>query len=103
MSNALHVTEHDASLVRHLTNDGFRVVDDAEAPPDLALLGDATAVGEYRSRYGDVPVIVLGAADSDTVDRVRAFERGCDDYLPRPFHYDELLARIRAVLRRASP
>ena len=29
--------------------------------------------------------------------------RGCDDYLPRPFHYDELLARIRAVLRRTSP
>jgi DNA-binding response OmpR family regulator len=46
---------------------------------------------------------VLGTSDADTVDRVRAFDRGCDDYVPRPFHYDELLARIRAVLRRTSP
>ena len=46
---------------------------------------------------------MLGRADSDAVDRVRAFDGGCDDYLGRPFHYEELLARIRAVLRRASP
>ena len=34
---------------------------------------------------------------------MRAFDRGCDDYLDRPFHYDELVARIRAVLRRTAP
>ena len=50
-----------------------------------------------------MPVIVLGRSDADAVDRVRAFERGCDDYLDRPFHYEELLARIRAVLRRSAP
>ena len=51
----------------------------------------------------DVPVIVLGPEEADAVDRVRAFQRGADDYLPRPVVYDELLARIRAVLRRTSP
>ena len=40
---------------------------------------------------------------ADAADRVRAFQRGADDYLPRPLVYDELLARIRAVLRRTSP
>ena len=48
-------------------------------------------------------MIVLGPPESDTVDRVRAFERGCDDFLARPFDYEELLARIRAVLRRTAP
>ena len=102
MSNALHVTEDDASLVRHLTDDGFRLVGDDNAPRDLALLNDPGAVDDYRSRFGDVPVIVIGAPGSDTVDRVRAFERGCDDFVARPFDYEELLARIRAVLRRTA-
>jgi DNA-binding response OmpR family regulator len=102
MSNALHLGEPDAFLTKHLTSDGFRVVGD-EAPPDLALLPDVTELDEFRSRHGDIPVIVLGPPESDTVDRVRAFERGCDDFLARPFDYEELLARIRAVLRRVAP
>jgi hypothetical protein len=57
-----------------------------------------------RSWDRDVPVIVLGEArSSDPVDRVHAFERGCDDFVPRPFHYEELVARIHAVLRRTQP
>jgi DNA-binding response OmpR family regulator len=48
-----------------------------------------------------VPVIVL-ASGSDPVERVRALERGADDALGRPFAYDELLARIRALIRRTS-
>ena len=102
MSNALHLGEPDAFLTRHLTSDGFRVVGD-DAPPDLALLPSASELDDFRSRHGDVPVIVLGSPESDTVDRVRAFERGCDDFIARPFDYEELLARIRAVLRRAAP
>jgi DNA-binding response OmpR family regulator len=102
MSNALHLREPDAFLTRHLTSDGFRVVGD-EAPPDLALLADPRELDEFRQRHGDVPVIVLGPPESDTVDRVRAFERGCDDFIARPFDYEELLARIRAVLRRTAP
>jgi DNA-binding response OmpR family regulator len=102
MSNALLVAEPEPSLVRHLTSDGFRLVDD-DARPDLVLLGGSAALDEFRNRLGDVPVIVLGDPDSDSVDCVRALERGCDDFLARPFDYEELLARIRAVLRRAAP
>jgi DNA-binding response OmpR family regulator len=89
-------------LERHLTKDGFEVIDDGERP-DLVLLSDADALQACRARHGDVPVIVLGEPESDAVDRVRALEGGCDDFLARPFHYEELLARIRAVLRRTSP
>ena len=101
MSTALLVAEPEPSLVRHLTGDGFRLVED-DARPDLVLVG-ARVVDEYRRRLGDVPVIVLGDPDSDSVDCVRALERGCDDFVPRPFDYEELLARIRAVLRRTAP
>jgi DNA-binding response OmpR family regulator len=107
MSTAVLLAEpepgtHDF-LARHLASDGFRLVDEA-SPPDLVLLGDCSALDDYRSRHGDVPVIVLGDPQADAIDRVRAFERGCDDFVGRPFDYQELLARIRAVLRRtASP
>jgi len=47
-----------------------------------------------------LPVIVLTGRTGDS-DRVRAFGRGADDYVPKPFLYEELLGRIRAVLRRA--
>jgi len=56
-----------------------------------------------RSWDQNVPVIVLGESRADAVDRVQAFERGCDDFVPRPFHYEELVARIHAVLRRTQP
>jgi len=102
MSNALLVAEPEPSLVRHLTSDGFRLVEDG-THPDLVLVGTVAAVDEYRHRHGNVPVIVLGEPDSDSVDCVRALERGCDDFVPRPFDYEELLARIRAVLRRSAP
>ena len=95
-------------LERHLANDGFDVLgadltQDTLAlarrvRPDLVLLGDASALGAFA----DVPVIVIGDEASDAVDCVRAFARGCDDFVARPFVYDELVARIRAVLRRAG-
>lgn len=113
-------------LERHLAQDGFAVVgaracgealELAErARPDLVLVGtplpDATGLelcrrlregepGRFWNR--DVPLILLGQPNADTIDRVRAFDRGADDYLPKPFAYDELLARIRAVLRRVRP
>ena len=105
-------------LARHLVDDGFDVLG-AEAErealdlverlkPSLVLTSTELCrrlrEGEPgRSWDREVPVIVLGGNAADAVDRVRAFDRGCDDYVPRPFHYDELLARIRAVLRRTSP
>jgi DNA-binding response OmpR family regulator len=48
----------------------------------------------------ELPVIMLSGRTSET-DRVRGFARGADDYIPKPFHYPELAARIAAVLRRA--
>jgi DNA-binding response OmpR family regulator len=106
MSTALLLAEPQPDtrgfLERHLRNDGFQVVGD-EMRPDLVLLGDTTALEECRARHGNVPVIVLGEPESDAVDRVRALDRGCDDFLARPFVYEELLARIRAVLRRTLP
>ena len=112
-------------LERHLAQDGFDVLgtDDREAAlellerarPDLVLVGglpDATGLEVCRRlREGepgrtwdrDVPVIVLGEPRADAVDRVHAFARGCDDFVARPFVYDELVARMHAVLRRARP
>ena|SRR2546423_556092 len=107
MSTALLLAETEPDtrgfLARHLVDDGFDVLDDAEpecARPDLVLLGDPGSLEDWA---GDIPVIVLGREESDAIDRVRAFARGCDDYVTRPFLYDELVARIRAVLRRALP
>lgn len=115
MSNALLLAEPEAStrgfLERHLRQDGFDVVEalDGDAAklleltrPDVVLAADSLAA-ELCRQAADVPIIVLGRADSDPVDRVRAFDGGCDDYIARPFHYEELLARIRAVLRRVAP
>jgi DNA-binding response OmpR family regulator len=96
-------------LERHLSQDGFDVLgsDDRDsalellsrAQPDLVLLGDASAL----EAFAGVPVIVIGDEHSDAVDRVRAFARGCDDFVARPFVYDELVARMHAVLRRVKP
>ena len=122
MTAALLLAESETStrefLERHLADDGFDVLGaEAErealelaerARPSLVLsspeLCRRLREGEPgRSWDREVPVIVLGEQQADAVDRVRAFDRGCDDYVPRPFHYDELLARIRAVLRRTAP
>jgi DNA-binding response OmpR family regulator len=103
---ALLLAEPEAAfrgfLEQQLTSDGFDVLafEDAAAlpraaDPDVVVLGDADALDRFR--VGDCPVIVLGRADAS--ERVRALER-CDDYLTRPFAYEELVARIRAVLRR---
>ena len=124
MSCALLIAEPEPEtgvfLERHLAEDGFDVLRTENGEhalalaeqirPDLVLLGTELEVcrrlreGEPgRSWDRDVPVIVLGPEEADAVDRVRAFDRGADDFVARPFLYDELLARIRAVLRRVSP
>ena len=50
----------------------------------------------------DIPIIMVSER-SDPVDRLRGFARGADDYVVRPFVYEELVARMRAVLRRTAP
>ena len=105
-------------LGRQLRDDGFDVLGAARrsealelaesARPDLVLLAELDLC--LRLRRGEpgrtwdrnVPVIVL-APSSDPVERVRALDRGADDVIGRPFAYEELLARIRALLRRSTP
>ena len=106
-------------LDRQLQSDGFHVLQaafDGEAlalaertRPDLVLCSELELCARLREGEPgrtwnrDVPVIVLGPAEADAVDRVRAFHRGADDYLNLPVVYEELVARIRAVLRRTAP
>jgi DNA-binding response OmpR family regulator len=66
--------------------------------PDL----DGLDVCRGLRQRSDVPIIVLTARDTET-DRVVGLELGADDYLGKPFGFRELLARIRAVLRRRAP
>ena len=54
-----------------------------------------------RAENSDIPIIMLTAKGSDA-DRIAGLEAGADDYLPKPFNPKELLARIKAVLRRQS-
>src|SRR5256885_10029062 len=86
-------------LERHLPRDGFELVP-ASGRFDLVLVGDVERVDRWLER---APVIVLGREEADTVDCIHALRRGCDDYVTRPFEYQELVERIRAVLRRARP
>ena len=123
------VCEDDAAtlelLCDHLQADRFDVVPAPTAAdalrhcqyrsPDLLLLDlvlpDASGLDvlrEIRSaerttgRYDSgLPVIVLSGRTSE-VDRVRGLEEGADDYVAKPFHYPELSARVRSVLRRRS-
>ena len=55
-----------------------------------------------RSRGVETPILVL-TARSEVADRVAGLDAGADDYLTKPFELDELLARIRALLRRSHP
>ena len=102
MSTTVLLTEHEPAtrglLERQLRDDGFELALPGSAP-DLVLAGNDA---ELERWCGQAPVIVLGPAEAEPDERVRAFRRGCDDYLARPFHYDELVERMRAVLRRAG-
>lgn len=71
---------------------------------DLGLPGldGMTILKRWRREGLEVPVIVLTARGS-WMERVDGFEAGADDYLPKPFRSEELLARIKALLRRARP
>jgi DNA-binding response OmpR family regulator len=104
-------------LERNLRSDGFDVVEAAwsaqaldiaeRARPDIVLASEPELCarlrdGEPGRRWDrNVPVIVLAAKGADPVDRVRAFERGADDVVERDL-YQELVARIHALLRRST-
>jgi two-component system response regulator MprA len=106
------------SLVRALTFEGYDVTtaeDGAEAlmavvdsPPDVILLDvlmphvdGLTACRKLRERGDRTPVLML-TARHEVSDRVAGLDAGADDYLVKPFALDELLARLRALLRRTD-
>lgn len=105
-------------LTYQLTREGFEVVEAADGNSALAAydaegadlvlldlmlpgLSGTEVCRELRAR-GDVPVIMLTAKDSE-IDKVVGLELGADDYVTKPYSYRELLARVRAVLRRRQP
>jgi two-component system, OmpR family, KDP operon response regulator KdpE len=76
-------------------------------PPDAIVLdlilpdGDGVEVARDIRRWSQVPIVVLSAV-GDERQKVRALDAGADDYVTKPFGSEELLARMRAVLRRRS-
>lgn len=89
--------------------DGEAALDYLEAAEyDLAVLDimmpkldGISVLKHYRSRGGKAPALFLTARDGID-DRVQGLDSGADDYIVKPFSFDELLARIRAVVRRSA-
>jgi len=84
------------------------LVEAAAHPPEAVILdlilpdGRGTDVARELRTWTDVPVIVLSAVGEEG-EKVAALDAGADDYVTKPFGVDELLARLRASLRRATP
>lgn len=79
-----------------------------DAHPDLVILDwmlpgmDGLEVCQRLRGVGNVPILMLTAKDT-IQDRVQGLDAGADDYMVKPFQLDELLARVRALLRRTQP
>ncbi len=122
-ANTLLLAEDDRavreSLVRALGLEGYDVLavgNGAEAldaagkaTPDVVVLDVSMPIVDgltvckvLRAEGNRVPILML-TARTETRDRVAGLDAGADDYLPKPFELDELLARLRALLRRARP
>ena len=121
MASTILVVDDERNIVKlarlYLNKDGYQVeaaYDGAEAlekakalRPDLIILDimmpemDGLAVCRELRKTSNVPIIILTARDDD-VDRIVGLELGADDYITKPFNPRELVARVRAVLRRAS-
>lgn len=121
MREKILVVEDDAAirdaLTYNLTREGYEVgaVGDGVAalsaarktPPDLIVLDlmlpelDGFDVTRTLRKESNVPILMLTARD-DEIDRVLGLELGADDYLTKPFSMRELLARVKAMLRRSQ-
>lgn len=120
--DSIYVTDDDPGIrelvAEYLTNQGYSVQTAEDAVsldrllavrlPDLLVLDwmmpgeDGLSIARrLRAQPGFPPIIMLSAKGED-IDRIIGLEVGADDYLPKPFNPRELLARIRAVLRRQN-
>ena len=122
MSARILVIEDDEGITRFLRRglayEGYTVdiagdgqmglIAARDNPPDLVVLDlmlpgiDGLEVCRRLRAGGDVPILILTARDGVN-DRVLGLDMGADDYMVKPFDLDELLARIRALLRRLQP
>lgn len=122
MSQTILVVDDEPEIVRlvrsYLEQDGYRVVtayngDEAlyaarREKPDLVVLDilmpkmDGLEFTRRARQERNVPIIML-TARADETDRIVGLEMGADDYVTKPFSPRELVARVRAVLRRAQP
>jgi DNA-binding response OmpR family regulator len=121
MANTILVADDEKNIVQlarlYLANEGFRVeeahdgrqaLEKARAvSPDLIVLDlmmpemDGLTVCKEIRKTSSVPVIILTARNDD-VDKIVGLEIGADDYVTKPFNPRELVARVKAVLRRAQ-
>lgn len=122
MSARILIIEDDEAILtflrRGLAYDGYQVdtaIDGQtglllarDNPPDLVVLDwmlpglDGLEVCRRLRQGGPVPILMLTAKDTVN-DRVQGLDAGADDYMVKPFNLEELLARIRALLRRTRP
>ncbi len=122
MGTRILVIEDDEAIVRfvrrglayenyevEVATDGLTGLQKAQQdPPDLVVLDlmlpglDGMEVCRRLRAGSNVPILILTARDSVN-DRVMGLDMGADDYMVKPFNLDELLARIRALLRRTKP
>ncbi|BCJ77031.1 DNA-binding response regulator [Catellatospora sp. IY07-71] len=106
LERVLQVEGYDTSTVAN----GLAVLDGVGGDaPDLLILdvmmprlGGLETCRRLRAAGRDLPVLMLTARDQVS-DRVAGLDAGADDYLPKPFATEELLARVRALLRRRTP
>ncbi|MFC4626651.1 response regulator transcription factor [Promicromonospora alba] len=106
LERVLQVEGYDTNTVAN----GLAVLDGVRGDaPDLLILdvmmprlGGLETCRRLRAAGQDLPVLMLTARDQ-VFDRVAGLDAGADDYLPKPFATEELLARVRALLRRRAP
>lgn len=122
MTAKILVVDDEAKIVKlvrsYLEQGGFSVVEAGDGQtaliqarrekPDLVVLDlglpgiDGLEVARILRREGNVPIIMLTARIEDT-DKIVGLELGADDYISKPFNPREVVARVRAVLRRSTP
>jgi len=122
MDKKILIVDDDSNICEllrlYLENDGFQTIvvydgasaieAEASQKPDLILLDimlpkmDGWQVCREIRKTSAVPIIML-TAKSDTFDKVLGLELGADDYVAKPFDAKEVIARVKAVLRRTSP